>query len=508
MELQARVAEILNRWPAVGLAVGVVRNGSLESFAGQGLADIASNTPVTEDTVFRIGSVTKTFTAIAVLQLWEQGLVDLDAPANHYLRAYRLVPAKAGFRPVTVRHLLTHTAGIREVLHPSGLLRMRDLGETVKLGRPVPTLADYYRGGLRVDAEPGTRFMYTNHGFATLGQLVEDVSGRPLDRYLRERIFEPLGMADTDLVRSERVRSRLATGYELRAGGAKPVTDYEVVTAGGGGIWSTPRDMARYVAALLGGGTGEHGAVLEPTTLASIFEPHYRPDPRIPGFGLGFFRADLGGHLAVEHDGILPGFDAQIILAPDDGIGVVAFANGARRGMHWLAPELGGLLRRLLGVPDEVIRSDVPHHPELWGDLCGWYRFCAHPTDPARLAIGPGAEVAVRRGRLVLRALSPIPALYRGFPLHPDDDKDPYVFRIELPWFGLGSGRVVFSREPGVGTTALHLDFAPLSFEKQPPARNPRRWATGALGALAAATAATAVRRAAGNARKAEGGDP
>ena len=73
----------------------------------------------------------------------------------------------------------------------------------------------------------------------------------------------------------------------------------------------------------------------------------------------------------------------------------------------------------------------------------------------------------------MIRALSPIPALYRGFALHPDDDQDPYVFRIELPWFGIGTGRVIFSREPGVGTTALHLDFAPLSFQKETARTNP-----------------------------------
>ena len=183
LELKARIGHILNRWPAVGLAVGVIRNGGLEFFHGHGFADIASNRPVIEDTVFRIASITKTFTAIAVMQLWEQGLLDLDAPANDYLRAYRLMPAKPSFRAATVRHLLTHTAGIREVLHLSGLLRLRDLGETVRLGRPVPSLAEYYRGGLQIDAEPGTRFTYTDHGFATLGQLVADVSGtvtRPL----------------------------------------------------------------------------------------------------------------------------------------------------------------------------------------------------------------------------------------------------------------------------------------------------------------------------------------
>jgi len=90
-ELRASIEGILNRHPAVGLAVGIVRNGSLDFFHGQGFADIASSTPITEDTVFRIGSVTKPFTAIAVMQLHERGLIDLDAPANGYLPAYRLI---------------------------------------------------------------------------------------------------------------------------------------------------------------------------------------------------------------------------------------------------------------------------------------------------------------------------------------------------------------------------------------------------------------------------------
>lgn len=107
-----------------------------------------------------------------------------------------------------------------------------------------------------------------------------------------------------------------------------------------------------------------------------------------------------------------------------------------------------------------------PITPELWGDLCGWYRFSAHPTNPARFTIGPGAQVVVRRGRLMVRALSPIPALARGFLLHPDDVQDRDAFRVELPWFGIGTGRVVFSRDPGGSVAAFHLEFAPLSFEK------------------------------------------
>ena len=194
VELRARIEAILNRHPAVGLALGMVRGESIEFFHGHGLADIASHRPVTEDTVFRIGSITKPITASAVMQLWERGLVNLDAPANDYLRNYRLAPAEAGFRPATVRHLLTHTAGIPEVVYPADLLHpswgpfdSRPAVRSVKFGEPLLSLARYYRCNLLELAEPGSAFAYSNHGFATLGQLIEDVSGIPLDRYFRER---------------------------------------------------------------------------------------------------------------------------------------------------------------------------------------------------------------------------------------------------------------------------------------------------------------------------------
>lgn len=491
-EMQARVGELVNRRPAVGLAVGVVRDGALAFFHGHGVADVASNTRITEDTVFRVASITKTFTAIAVMQLTEQGLVDLDAPANDYLRAYRLIPARAGFRPATVRHLLTHTAGLPEVLRPAHVV-LPDFGESVELGWSLPALATYYRGGPRLVAEPGTSFAYTNHGFATLGQLVEDVSGKPLARYLREHVFDPLGMADTDLDRSERLAARLATGYTLRSSGPRAVADRELVTPGAGSAYSTPRDMARYLAALQGDGANDHGSVLQPATLARMFEPHYQPDPRLPGVGLAFFRFQLGGHLAVEHGGILPGFNSQLFIAPDDGVGVMAFTNGARLAMLWLPAESSALLAHLLGVPEPVVRTDVPQRPDVWGDLCGWYQAPGPLTDVRmRSMLGAGVEVLVRGGQLVLRCLSPVPVLYRGFALHPDDEADPYVFRLDLSRFGLGTARVVFSRNAEGATTRLHFELLPLSLDKRRGASNPRLWCLGALGAGAAAGTAMA----------------
>ncbi len=489
MEMRSRVGEVLNRWPTAGLAVGVVRDGSLAWFHGHGVADIGSGTPVDQDTVFRIASITKTITAIAVMQLWEQGLVDLDAPANNYLRGYSLVPAKAGFRPATLRHLLTHTAGVRAVRGPSDLLRPA-LGWDVPAGRSA-SLAEYYRGGLCVDVEPGTKWAYSNHGFASLGQIVEDVSGLPLDRYLRERVFGPLGMESTDLVRSERVRARLATGYELRSGGLRAVADREIATAGASGVYSTTGDVARYVSALLGAGANEHGSVLKPQTLARMFEPHYQPDPRIQGMGLGFFRDEVGGHRTVGHDGIWKGFRTDMVLAPDEAIGVLALANTGwfdPRGAP--VPVTNALLRHLLELPDDAVRTDLPEHPETWSDLCGWYTLGPGVlTDPQpRAMLGAGVEVVVRRDHLTIRGQIPIPAVRRGLRLHPDRD-DPYAFRIDLSGLLLGTSPVVFSRDTDGQVTALHVGLTPMSFQKRPGVRNPRPWLNGALAAGATALA-------------------
>jgi CubicO group peptidase (beta-lactamase class C family) len=504
-ELRAWIDGILNRHPAVGLAVGIVRRGSLEFFNGHGYADIASNTPIDADTVFRIGSVTKPFTAIAVMQLHEQGLVDLDAPANDYLRAYRLIPAQAGFRPATVRHLLTHTAGIAEVqrvsdlFHPgAGPFEGRPPVLSVNAGEPMPSLGEYYRDGLRGVAEPGMTFAYCNHGFATLGQIVEDVSGVALERYFRERIFEPLGMADTDLVRSGRVTSGLATGYALGRHGVTAVPDRDWIGIGGGGIYSTTRDLARFAAALMGAGANEHGVILQPPTLSAMFQPHYQPDPRVPGWGLGFARGEANGHLVVGHDGILPGFNSTLLVAPDDGLAVVAFTNGSRGAFAWMETEFKRLLRHLLEVPEEVIRTDIPHRPELWDELCGGYRLPAHISDlRGRLAIPGGVEVFVHGGRLMIRALTLVPALYRGLPLHPDGENDPYIFRLDLSGFGLGSVRVVFGRDVASEMAALHADLGgqPLSLTRRPTEGRARAPLTAALGALLVAAAARSVIR-------------
>lgn len=461
-DLSSRVEEIRSRWGVVGLAVGIVRDGALESCHAAGFADVDARTPVTADTVFPIASITKTFTGVAVMQLWEQGLIDLDAPANEYLRAFRLVPADPSWRPATVRHLLTHTAGVPEIVRPGRVLHSGWFSESFGPDERLPTLGEYYRGALRLAAAPGTVFAYTDHGFATLGQVVEDVSGQPFDDYLREHVLDPLGMGDSAMTDVDRLASRRAAGYRITSRGPRALVDRRWITRPATELRCSARDLARFVGALLRGGEGEHGTILKPETVEQMFAPQYQPDPRIPGMGLAFWRVDLGGRRAVEHQGVLPGFNSQIFLAPDDGVGVLALTNGAAGALRWLAPWTSGLLGGLIGAPPDVVREGLPQHPEVWGQLCGLYRVRAQRTDmQARAMVGAGLSVAVRRGQLRVRALSPLPDLIRGFVLHPDDADDPYVFRIDLTRVDLGTARIVFV--PAGDVVHAHLEMPPLS---------------------------------------------
>jgi CubicO group peptidase (beta-lactamase class C family) len=486
LDLRRAVATLLHRWPSAGLAVVLLRAGSPPRFLAHGVADVASGRPVGEDTVFRIGSLTKVMTAVAVMQLCERGRVDLDAPAGDYLRTFRLVPTEAGFGPVTVRHLLTHTAGVGYWRRRSDLLLHPGVGAG-DIARSIVPLAEYYRDGLPVDVQPGTRWAYSNHGFATLGQIVEDVSGEPLDRYLREHVFGPVAMADTALLLSDRLRARLATGYVFRRGRLAAVRFREVATPGSGGVYSTARDVARFLEAMLRGGGNEHGRVLAAPTVASMVRPHFLPDRRVAGMGLGFELREERGRSFVGKTGVVSGFLSAIGMAPEEGIGVVVLGNtGGLDGRGAPAPLSEALSRLLVGLPESPLRDDVAPSPEVWPALCGWYAPDAGPVTNLflRLVMGAGVEVRVRHGELVLTPLTPVPGMRTGMVLHPDDPADPRVYRVVSPQYGWNLG-VVFTEE-----TPPRLLLDVMSFERRPDWQNPRRWATGAAAAAAAAAAA------------------
>ena len=243
--------------------------------------------------------------------------------------------------------------------------------------------------------------------------------------------------------------------------------------AGAGGVYATTRDIGAFAAAILSGGANGHGQLLEPATVATMLAPHYQPDPRIAGMGLGFFRGEVGGHRVVSHDGLLPGFNSALIVAPDDGVAVVAFTNGSPGAFGWLGTELHVLLRELLGLPQteaEGSRRDVPQRPERWPGLCGRYGAKAGSDVRGRLLFGGGLEVTVRGGRLVVRVLTPIPALFRGFPLEPIDPGDPDVFRVDLSSVAMAPLRIVFGAPDCLGrASSIHgeLGGQPVSFDRR-----------------------------------------
>jgi CubicO group peptidase (beta-lactamase class C family) len=346
-------AHVKKLGPLAGLAVGIVHHGELVYTYNSGFADIKHDTPVTSDTVFRIMSISKTFTAVALMQLWEQGKFQLDDPVNQHLKAIRVEHPDLNAPPITIRHLLTHTSGIGELrkVEPRWLLRpelivMEDL--SVRDFDQVQPLHTYYAGKLSAEIYPGVKWCYCNHAFGVLGQLVADLSGQSFEQYVIEHIFQPLGMTQSDLFWSDLVRDRLATGYLFEKNGFRTVEDkigyQHVVTAGASNIYSSVNDMLHYVAALMNGGANQTGRILQPETLAMMFEPHFQLDPRLPGQGLAFFLRDLGGHRTVGHGGGWPGFISRMLVAPDDGLALLVFTNTSNGAPGQIATDL---MRRL-----------------------------------------------------------------------------------------------------------------------------------------------------------------
>ena len=478
----------------VGLAVGVVHDGRLVAARGFGHADLATRRPVTPSTVFRIGSISKTFTGLAVAQLAGQGLLRFDDPVTDHLRAFRWVQPP-GTRPATLRDLLTHTSGVGEVQRLRDLLDTDTLRLGVPEGTPVPALTEYYARGLRTDIAPGRKWVYGNHAMAALGQVVEDVSGVPFEDYARAHVFAPLGLSGTDFVLQPAQRTHLATGYEVRRGRVRPVPWWDVVVRPAGSAFSSLEQMALYAAALMNGGANEHGRVLPAAGLEDMFTPHWREHPALPGQGLAFLLDDYDGHRVVWHDGGWPAFTSSMLVAPDARLAVLAFTNSGSGAVHAAAEQL---LRRLLGLPalgPAAARRRAPASPHVWRDLVGVYAPERGGTTNVRMAgLGFEVEVLVRGGHLVAR--SPIGPLRSGVRLYAADPDDPLVFETVVPWRGAQQLlRAAFV--PGADGRAARLVgtfYLPYQLERRPAIRSARRIAAlaglaGGSGALAAAWA-------------------
>jgi CubicO group peptidase (beta-lactamase class C family) len=476
-DVRTLLAEAAGRRGLGGVGVAVVRSGAAPEFTCDGLAGRGPDTAVSPQTVFRIASITKTMTAIGLLQLRDRGLLGLDDPVNDHLQGLRLVPPPGG-PPVTFRHLLTHTAGIGEMPRVSSFFKLAFWGGSRAGAAPADVVA-LYGGQLRTEVPAGAKWAYSNHAFVVLGKLVEDISGVPLDRYMHDHLFAPLGMDHTAYRRTDAIAPRMATGHQWLLGRFRPVRDYDMTLLGAGAVLAPLEDMARYADWLLRGGSDD---VLAPATLAEMTSPHYRIAPALPGMGLAFPLSQCGPHRVFGHDGNMPDFASVLLVAPEAGVSVVALTNtGTVLGANLLA---SAVLRQVLDLPDpaSVLPSTaVVDPPQSWAGLSGCYAPAPGFLTNVRpwQMLGGEAQVVVRHRHLVLRALSP--ALWRGVRLHRADRSDPsryaYVVQGEVVpviFEGAGAGRAervvigspvnaVLFRRPRWRSSRLHLQVAALA---------------------------------------------
>jgi CubicO group peptidase (beta-lactamase class C family)/uncharacterized membrane protein len=301
-----------------GGVVVIVHNGQVIAQRGYGFADVARRTPVDPArTLFRPGSVSKLFTWTAVMQLVEQGKLDLDADVNRYLDFQ--IPAYEG-RPITLRNIMTHTAGFEEQI--KGLLSTRDPGTA-----PYEDLLKNWIPH-RVYA-PGSTPAYSNYATSLAGYIVQRVSGEPFDDYIERHIFAPLGMANSTFRQPlpPRLRPMMATGYQQASG--EPVGYEYVGPAPAGSLSATGTDMARFMIAHLNNGQ----PLLRPETARLMHTTAARGVGPLNRMMLGFYETDINGHQGIGHGGDTIGFHSDLQLFPDDKIGIfVSFNSAGREG--------------------------------------------------------------------------------------------------------------------------------------------------------------------------------
>ncbi|MFN2458674.1 MAG: serine hydrolase domain-containing protein [Chitinophagaceae bacterium] len=319
-----------------GFAYGIVVDGQLVHSGAFGFTELTKQIPATTSSLFRIASMTKSFTTLAILKLRDEGRLKLDDPAYLYipqLKKQKLLSADAP--PITIRHLMTHTAGFPED-NPWG---DRQLSDTDK------ELIQMLEGGVSFSNTPGISYEYSNLGITLLGQIIKKVTGKSYQQYINENIFLPLGMKNTVWDYRKVPDEKLAHGYRWQDNQWK---EEELLPDGAygamGGLFSTIEDFSKYIAFHLSAWPPGNGKENGPVKRSSLREMHMpgiisglNANFKYPGgrpcaiatgysYGLGWAR-DCQARIWVGHSGGLPGFGSQWRIFPDYGIGVVSYAN-------------------------------------------------------------------------------------------------------------------------------------------------------------------------------------
>ena len=355
--------EAMARGRAPGAVCVVVDRDGIVFAKGYGVTDVETKRPVDpERTLFRVASISKLVTATCVMQLYEQGRLDLDADVNDYLEAFQL--ADTFPEPVTLAHLLTHTGGFDD----------RFVGMAAPTRAARGPLGDYLARRMppRV-MPPGRTASYSNHGMALAGHIVETVSGMPFEDYARVHVFKPLGMEDSAFVLEPRLAAQLATGYDTRGGPLRPEPYGFPQTVPASTLMVTGTDMARFLIAHLRLGAYGGARILDTATAEAMQPQQFTHHPDLPGRTFGFVERFENGLRILQHDGLIWGFKSRVLLVPEKGLGLFVSCSGQSSGLPAVATSR--FLDRFF--PYEAEPADIQARPgfgDRLRDYAGFYR--------------------------------------------------------------------------------------------------------------------------------------
>jgi len=377
-----------------GLAFVIVKDEAVFFSKGYGFADAENQVPFEPDkTVVRAGSIVKTVTALALVQLAEQGLIDLDVDINQYLTHFQIPDTYD--TPITARQLLHYTAGLDN----------RFIGIRVKSADEILPLADYFAQRLpdRI-RPPGEIRAYNDHEIALAGLLVEEVSGMSYDRYVQEHIFNPLGMNDSSIYLPEQDAERVALGYG--SDGAYPLIYYNLNDAAGSGFNTTPADLARYMLMHLGNGKLDDKQVINESVVEELHTTRFTHHPKLPGIAYAFDETFWGGRRILAKGGGAPGFTNRMLLLLDEGVGVY-FVYNRDSTVHMAGKLEQAFLERFYPKGKPSVGEEVPAtDPEEMARYVGYYidmnDYSAHSIEKVQALMEQEQVTLDEHGRLKL----------------------------------------------------------------------------------------------------------
>jgi len=343
------VSAELARQRIPGMSVAVLRGDSVVLARGYGFANLEHRVPATDSTIYQSGSVGKQFTAAAVVTLAREGKLGLDDAIGKYLPK-----APSAWRKVTIRHLLTHTSGIPDYT-----------GDMVDFRRDYTEdqLAALYQR-LPLQFQPGATWSYSNTGYALLGFIVRRVSGKFYGDFLRERVFEPLGMSTAGVISERDIVPNRAAGYQLLEGEIKNQdwVSPSLNTTADGALYLTVRDMARWAVGL------NHARVPDSAGLAMSWTPVRLNDGGRYPYGFGWGVDDQRGHLRIGHGGSWQGFRTSIQRYPEFDLTVIAMANLDAALPEAITAAIAGILEPAL-LPPHLLPPGTEGPPEPVAEL-------------------------------------------------------------------------------------------------------------------------------------------